>query len=166
MSESSSSLPARPSIEQLRKRAKERLADLRATNPSAKLADAQFAIAREHGFDSWPKLVDHMSVVDPRLAEPQITAPVSRWLGARDVGRTVAFWRDVSVSSRSNALKPATSRCDRAAHGFTSENSMPRQTCRRPARLDRPSCSSTQTMSQRCTPRSRGEADSRAPWRT
>ena len=95
MSEASSSLPARPSIEQLRKRAKERLADLRATNPSAKLADAQFAIAREHGFDSWPKLVDHMSTMDPRLAEPQITAPVSRWLGAGDVDRTVDFWRDV-----------------------------------------------------------------------
>jgi predicted enzyme related to lactoylglutathione lyase len=90
-----SSLPARPSIEQLRKRAKERLADLRASNPSAKLADAQFAIARDYGFDSWPKLVDQLATVDPRLAEPQITAPVSRWLGARDVDRTVAFWRDV-----------------------------------------------------------------------
>jgi predicted enzyme related to lactoylglutathione lyase len=95
MSEPSSSLPARPSIEQLRKRAKERLAVMRETNPSAKLADAQFLLAREYGFDSWPKLVDHMATVDPRLAEPQITAPVSRWLGARDVERTVAFWRDV-----------------------------------------------------------------------
>jgi catechol 2,3-dioxygenase-like lactoylglutathione lyase family enzyme len=95
VSEPSSSLPVRPSIEQLRKRAKERLTDLRSTNPSAKLADAQFAIAREHGFDSWPKLVDHMSIVDPRLAEPQITAPVSRVLGARDADRTVAFWRDI-----------------------------------------------------------------------
>jgi uncharacterized glyoxalase superfamily protein PhnB len=68
---------------------------MRATDPSAKLADAQFLLAREYGFDSWPKLVDHVSTIDPRLAEPQITAPVSRWLGARDVGRTVAFWRDV-----------------------------------------------------------------------
>ena len=90
MSESSSSLPARPSIEQLRKRAKERPAELRSTNPSAKLADAQFAIAREHGFDSWPKLVDHMSIVDPRLAQPQITAPVSRWLGTGDLDPTVS----------------------------------------------------------------------------
>jgi uncharacterized glyoxalase superfamily protein PhnB len=95
MSESPSSLPARPSIEQLRKRAKERLVAMRATDPSARLADAQFFLAREYGFDSWPKLVDHVSTIDPRLAEPQITAPVSRWLGARDVGRTVAFWRDV-----------------------------------------------------------------------
>jgi predicted enzyme related to lactoylglutathione lyase len=95
MSESPSSLPARPSIEQLRKRAKERLVAMRATDPSTKLADAQFLLAREYGFDSWPKLVDHVSTIDPRLAEPQITAPVSRWLGARDVDRTVAFWRDV-----------------------------------------------------------------------
>jgi catechol 2,3-dioxygenase-like lactoylglutathione lyase family enzyme len=95
MSESASSLPARPSIEQLRKRAKERLKTLRETDPSAKLADAQFVIAREHGFDSWPKLVDHLSTIDPRLAEPQITAPVSRRLGTRDVERTVAFWRDI-----------------------------------------------------------------------
>ena len=83
------------SIEQLRKQAKERLTVLRTTNPSAKLADAQFVIARENGFDSWPKLVEHVSAVDPRLNEPQITAPVSRWLGARDIDRTVAFWRDV-----------------------------------------------------------------------
>lgn len=95
MSEPSSPLPARPSIEQLRKRAKERLATMRATDPHAKLADAQFLLAREHGFDSWPKLVEHLSTVDPRLAEPQITAPVSRWLGATELDRTVAFWRDV-----------------------------------------------------------------------
>jgi uncharacterized glyoxalase superfamily protein PhnB len=68
---------------------------MRETDPVAKLADAQFLLAREHGFDSWPKLVDHLSTVDPRLAEPQITAPVSRVLGARDVDRAVAFWCDV-----------------------------------------------------------------------
>ena len=95
MSDSASPLPARPSLEQLRKQAKERLATLRAANPSAKLADAQFLIAREHGFDSWPKLVDHVSTVDPRLSEPQITAPVSRYLGAKDIDRTVRFWQDV-----------------------------------------------------------------------
>jgi catechol 2,3-dioxygenase-like lactoylglutathione lyase family enzyme len=95
MSDRTTPLPARPSIEQLRKRAKERLAILRTTDPASKLADAQFLIAREHGFESWPKLVEHVSRVDPRLAEPQITAPVSRWLGARDLARTSAFWRDV-----------------------------------------------------------------------
>jgi catechol 2,3-dioxygenase-like lactoylglutathione lyase family enzyme len=95
MSDRITPLPARPSIEQLRKRAKERLAILRTTDPASKLADAQFLIAREHGFDSWPTLVDHVSRIDPRRAEPQITAPVSRRLGARDIARTSAFWRDV-----------------------------------------------------------------------
>lgn len=89
------SLPARPSIEQLRKLAKERLATLRAAKPSAKLAEAQRELAREHGFASWAKLVDHVSSFDPRASEPQITSPVSRWLGATNVERTVAFWRDV-----------------------------------------------------------------------
>jgi len=54
------SLPARPSIEQLRKLAKERLATLRAAKPSAKLAEAQLELAREYGFPSWPKLKAHI----------------------------------------------------------------------------------------------------------
>jgi catechol 2,3-dioxygenase-like lactoylglutathione lyase family enzyme len=95
MSDSNSPLPARPSLDQLRKLAKERLAELRATKPETKLAHAQLSIAREHGFDSWPKLVDHVSTVNPLAAEPEIVAPVSRWLGARDVNRTVAFWTGV-----------------------------------------------------------------------
>jgi catechol 2,3-dioxygenase-like lactoylglutathione lyase family enzyme len=95
MSDSAAPLPARPSLEQLRKQAKERLVTLRATNPSARLAHAQLLLAREYGFNNWPKLVDHVSSVEPNRAEPRIIAPVSRWLGARDVDRTVTFWRDV-----------------------------------------------------------------------
>ena len=56
-------LPARPSLEQLRKRAKDHLRHLRAVDPSATLADAQLAIAREHGFESWPRLVHHVEEV-------------------------------------------------------------------------------------------------------
>jgi hypothetical protein len=63
MSDAASRLPARPSLEQLRKRAKERLETLRATLPSATLADAQYALARDYGFDSWPKLVHHIEAV-------------------------------------------------------------------------------------------------------
>jgi hypothetical protein len=58
-----SRLPARPSLEQLRKQAKEKLKLLRRTNAAATLADAQFALAREYGFDSWPKLVHHVETV-------------------------------------------------------------------------------------------------------
>ena len=80
MSESASPrLPARPSLEQLRKQAKELLRACRdgdgaalervrrhkpqATDPS--LADAQFALAREYGFESWPGLVHHVECRQP-----------------------------------------------------------------------------------------------------
>jgi hypothetical protein len=49
-------LPARPSLEYLKKLAKDRLRALRETDPGAKLANAQLAVAREHGFSSWRAL--------------------------------------------------------------------------------------------------------------
>ena len=79
MSEPTSRLPARPSLEQLRKRAKDllraahtgdhdaaarfRAADARWTGTDPKeaiLAEAQLVIAREHGFASWAQLVRHI----------------------------------------------------------------------------------------------------------
>lgn len=77
MSSPASSLPARPSLEQLRKQAKELLKAYRADDPSAAgrlhaqqprsasqqsvtLADAQFVLAREYGFASWTKLKHHV----------------------------------------------------------------------------------------------------------
>ncbi len=74
MSNATSHLPERPSLQQLRKQARELLQQLRSGDPSATtrllkykttvadpiLADAQFALAREYGFESWPKLVHHI----------------------------------------------------------------------------------------------------------
>lgn len=85
-------LPARPSLEQYKKQAKEllkayRSADaetmrrVRANHPrlakladdelrSAKLAlaDAQLVIAREHGFESWPKFTKRIEVINSEAA--------------------------------------------------------------------------------------------------
>jgi hypothetical protein len=77
MSDSTPRLPDRPSLEQLRKQAKELLQKLCNGDPSATdrlrkykpnvsepiLADAQFVLAREHGFESWTKLVHHIQAV-------------------------------------------------------------------------------------------------------
>jgi ankyrin repeat protein len=65
-------LPERPSLEQLRKQAKEHLDTLRAADPSATLAAAQHALAREYGFHSWPKLVHHVESIQPerRMLQP------------------------------------------------------------------------------------------------
>jgi len=88
MSDSASRLPSRPSLEQLRKQAKELLRAYRAGDSSAlarlrnakpavaasdgqhaaTLADAQFTLAREYGFDSWPKLKHHI-VITQRPAD-------------------------------------------------------------------------------------------------
>ena len=51
-----STLPSRPSLEYLRKLAKDRLPDLRQSNPHAQLADALLAVAQDHGFSSWRAL--------------------------------------------------------------------------------------------------------------
>jgi hypothetical protein len=78
-------LPARPSLEQLRKQAKELLKDYRAGDAAAiermhaiitrladsasteslTLADAQFCLAREYGFENWAKLVRHVETINP-----------------------------------------------------------------------------------------------------
>jgi ankyrin repeat protein len=77
MSNPALSLPARPSLEQLRKQAKELLKAYRAGDSSAvarfqshhpritpdkgiALADAQLMLAREYGFQSWAKLKHHV----------------------------------------------------------------------------------------------------------
>jgi ankyrin repeat protein len=65
-------LPERASLEQLRKQAKEYLDMLRAADPAATLSIAQHALAREYGFDSWPKLVHHVESMQPanRMLQP------------------------------------------------------------------------------------------------
>jgi hypothetical protein len=78
MSDSPTRLPARPSLEQLQKQAKDLLRQyrlgaapalerFRATGPpnATTLADAQFVIAREYGFESWPKLKHHIEAIRP-----------------------------------------------------------------------------------------------------
>jgi hypothetical protein len=85
MSNSTSRLPARPSLEQLRKQAKELLRDFRAGDTAAvgrlsaviprltdsaqsddvTLAVAQFVLAREYEFESWAKLAHHVESINP-----------------------------------------------------------------------------------------------------
>lgn len=84
----SSSLPAAPSLEQLRKLARELHRDYHAGQREAqaragghhprpgdgfRLADAQLVVAREHGFASWPRLkayVQRVTTYGPDLRHP------------------------------------------------------------------------------------------------
>ncbi len=68
------SLPSRPSLEWLRKTAKDRRSALRRTQPSAKLAAAQLDLAHEYGFTSWRQLVAHVEQLQaaPAAASPEL----------------------------------------------------------------------------------------------
>lgn len=66
----SRNLPARPNLEYLREEAKDLLDELRRSDPSAQLADAQFALSRDYGFDSWPKLKAHVESIAATRQHP------------------------------------------------------------------------------------------------
>ena len=94
-------LPEHPSLEQLRKQAKDLLRHARGEDADARarlatihrgtpgvpvtLADAQLVIAREYGFPSWPKLVHHVETVGGGgfilhpLIRPVELSPGRRW---------------------------------------------------------------------------------------
>jgi ankyrin repeat protein len=84
-------LPSRPSLEWLRKTAKDRLAGLRARNPSATLSDAQLAVAREHGFPSWRQLKAHLDRVASEAAAAIPEAAVAGFLRDAGTGRIDAL---------------------------------------------------------------------------
>ena len=61
-------LPEHPSLEHLKKQAKDLLAELRQRTPATQLADAQHVLAREYGFASWKKLKTHVDSTRSSLA--------------------------------------------------------------------------------------------------
>jgi hypothetical protein len=62
-------LPAHPSLEHLRKEAKQQLVQLRSRSQATQLADAQLLVARTYGYSSWRAMKDEVDrrrgVVDP-----------------------------------------------------------------------------------------------------
>ena len=102
-------LPARPNLAQYKKQAKalvkayqsgDEIARRRVREhhprlrPAAKpspvddcgLADAQLVIAREHGFDSWPKFKQHIESVSPGLPAAEVWKTAEDAIVAGDVG--------------------------------------------------------------------------------
>jgi ankyrin repeat protein len=67
-------LPLRASLEWLKKRAKERLAELRAQDPSGTLSLAQLEVAREYGFPSWRALKARVDELRQALETSQSSA--------------------------------------------------------------------------------------------
>jgi len=62
-------LPAKPSLEFLKKQAKELLRSTRQSTGQGKLADAQHALANEYGFSTWAQLKSHVESLGLTPAE-------------------------------------------------------------------------------------------------
>ena len=107
----SKQLPARPSLEQYRKQAKDLLDAHRAADPSAlerihrhhptlhklpiaqlptapfTLTDAQLILAREHSFESWPKFAAHITTLTLIRNVADLTDPVTAFIEVACVPR-------------------------------------------------------------------------------
>jgi hypothetical protein len=96
-------LPPHPSLEHLRKQAKELLEQSQQRDPTLRLADAQFALARAYGFASWPKLKAYVE---------SVARPPSRPAGRSPFAGT--WTADVTRSRRhpANEFRSATLRVD------------------------------------------------------
>jgi hypothetical protein len=108
-------LPARPNLEQYKKQAKELLESYRSGDadalrrveqhhvhsskavraergaPALVLADAQLVIAREHGFESWPKFAKHIAQVAGKRLPAEVMRLADRAIVAGDVPRLEAL---------------------------------------------------------------------------
>jgi ankyrin repeat protein len=108
MSDSPRNLPPNPSLQQQRKQAKELLRAVRAGDASAHarvrrylpdkprltLADAQFVIAREYGFESWARLKSHIEEQAAGEAiGPDVHTEFRRAFTACDAGAVRALFR-------------------------------------------------------------------------
>ena len=74
----SRSLPARPNLRHLKDQAK----DLLEAGRAKSLTDAQFKVARDYGFESWPKLKAHVELL-------QETGQLKEAIDAEDLPRVV-----------------------------------------------------------------------------
>ena len=71
MTQPSRKLPDRPNLRRLKDEAKSRVK----SGEFTKLSDAQLAIAREHGFASWPKICDHVESISRTTESPANADP-------------------------------------------------------------------------------------------
>jgi ankyrin repeat protein len=104
------SLPARPNLEQYKKQAKELAKDCglgasealarvrkhhprfmgvseELREPRVVLTDAQLVIAREHGFESWPRFAAHITTVNLERSVDSLDDPVAAFIRAACVPR-------------------------------------------------------------------------------
>ena len=78
-------LPPRPSLEQYKKQAKDLVKSKRALGVKFTLSNAQFLIAREHGFENWPKFTKHIEALTRESSTHSLWESAKNVLIAGDV---------------------------------------------------------------------------------
>ena len=123
-------LPARPSLEQYKKQAKDLLKACKAGDPEAAqrvqkhhphpnklagsgrlkprptLADAQITIAREHGFESWPKFAKHIEQAITQSLIAGVNDPLAAFIEAACVPLD-GSWHASGTLDRAEAILAA-----------------------------------------------------------
>ncbi len=88
-----SNTDGRLNLEQQRKRAKELLPRLKAQDPGATLSQAQWQVARQLGFSSWPKLKAHVDAIDFAARHPDFAASdearTTHWRCGNDIAHSL-----------------------------------------------------------------------------
>lgn len=83
----------RLNLEQQRKRAKELLPHLKIQNPNATLSQAQWTIAKQLGFSSWPRLKAHVDAIDFAAHHPDFAASdearTTHWRCGNDIAHSL-----------------------------------------------------------------------------
>src|SRR6202012_4043278 len=93
-------LPANPNLDWLKKAAKKRLAELRASRPDARLFQAQLAVANDHGFPSWRALKAHLESIDPAKPDRDRVFAAARDGDVETVRRAFAAGFDPATQDR------------------------------------------------------------------
>lgn len=97
-------LPARASLDWLRKTAKQNLRALKAADPEATLADAQRALARDYGFSSWRALKAHVDT--PARRDDDAVAAFLRAVAAGETDKVRAALADDPALLHANGPHP------------------------------------------------------------
>ncbi|AZE73840.1 hypothetical protein C4K00_3618 [Pseudomonas synxantha] len=88
-----SNTDGRLNLEQQRKRAKELLSRLKSQDPSATLSQAQWQLAKQLGFASWPKLKAHVDALDFAARHPGFEASdesrTTHWRCGNDIAHSL-----------------------------------------------------------------------------
>ncbi|MDQ3518349.1 MAG: hypothetical protein M3466_08085, partial [Gemmatimonadota bacterium] len=80
-------------IEAIEKRVREKVSESRHTVAGLALADAQYLIARAHGFDNWPGFAKHLERVSQEGSESQVFESAADAVVSGDIGTLEALVR-------------------------------------------------------------------------